>query len=90
MISPETLAEYERLAQAATPEPWPKDYARTDYPHEGTMACGPVITRDDCDDEDIQAQADQDFIADARCRELEAALTSAAAGRPSLPPGTSK
>jgi len=59
------LDEIEKLIEAASPAPWPAEFGRSDFPDEGSMACGPIITLDE-DEECRQAQADQDFIRMAR------------------------
>jgi len=59
------LDEIEKRTNAATPAPWPTEFGRSDFPDEGSMACGPIITSDE-DAEEKQAQDDQDFICMAR------------------------
>ena len=61
------LDEIEKMIEAASPAPWPTEFGRSDFPDEGSMACGPVIMLDEDEDEECrQAQADQDFIRMAR------------------------
>ena len=59
------LDEIEKRTNAATPAPWPTEFGRSDFPDEGSMACGPIITSDE-DAEEKQAQDDQDFICMSR------------------------
>ena len=59
------LDEIEKMIEAASPAPWPTEFGRSDFPDEGSMACGPIITSDE-DAEEKQAQDDQDFICMAR------------------------
>ena len=60
------LDDIEKLIAAATPGPWPKEYGHCDFPDNGLMACGPIITGYDEEADENQAQADQDFIRMAR------------------------
>jgi len=60
------LDEIENLIAAATPGPWPKEYGNCDFPDNGLMACGPIITGYDEEADENQAQDDQDFICMAR------------------------
>lgn len=62
------LEEFEALCHAASPD-WPDDFAYADYPSEGPMACGPIISLDGDraeEMEEAQAQADQDWARAAR------------------------
>jgi len=61
------LDDIEKLTAAASPGPWPAEFGRCDFPDDGSMACGPIITLDedgltDEEEECRRAQADQDFI----------------------------
>ena len=60
------LDEIEKLIEAASPGPWPKQYGNCDFPDNGLMACGPIIIGDDEEADENQAQDDQDFICMAR------------------------
>jgi len=60
------LDEIEKLIEAASPAPWPAEFGRSDFPDDGSMACGPIITGYDEEADENQAQDDQDFICMAR------------------------